>query len=189
MLRSQVTMTAVLVVGGLLGWLAATGPMGELRAQDLEPQPAPPKYKADPPPGILTPNKVDTKLLGTLEYFDGMPSKETVAKANDFLIVARGVEAFMSGMPAASLYAAIDGQQTAGSRPGDLLITETMMDARMLFLTPNTTTPYCILEIDVKKEPIVVEIPPGVLGPVQDAMFRYVTDFGLVGPDQGRGGK
>ena len=148
-----------------------------------------PKYSADVPKSIRTPDVVETKLLGQLSYFDGMPSQATVEKANDFIVVSRGVEAFMSGMPATSLYAAVDGLKSAGGQPGDLLITETMMDAKSLFLTPNTTTPYCMMEINVKDEPIVVEIPPGVLGPVQDAMFRYVTDFGIVGPDKGKGGK
>ena len=152
-------------------------------------QSASPKYKADVPKSILTPDKVDTKLLGSLEYFDGMPSKATVGKAYDFLDVSRGVEAFLSGMPAASVYAALEGFKEVGMKPGDLGIMEDLLDARSLFLTPNTTTVYGMMEIDVKDGPIVVVLPPGVLGPVGDAMFRYVSDLGLVGPDQGKGGK
>lgn len=34
-----------------------------------------------------------------------------------------------------------------------------------------------------------MEVPPGVLGPVDDAFFRRVTDVGVTGPDQGRGGR
>jgi len=148
-----------------------------------------PKYRADPPASILTPNKVETRLLGPLDFFDGMPSRATVEKAYDFLDVSRGVEAFLSGMPAASLYAALEGFKKAGMRPGDLGMTEELMDARSLFLTPNTTTIYSIAEIDVTDGPVVMVIPTGVLGPVQDAAFRYVSDVGLVGPDQGKGGK
>src|SRR5208337_2549809 len=33
------------------------------------------------------------------------------------------------------------------------------------------------------------EVPPGVLGPLDDAFFRFVTDIGNTGPDQGQGGK
>ena len=36
---------------------------------------------------------------------------------------------------------------------------------------------------------MVVEVPPGVLGPVDDAYFRWVTDIGVTGPDKGKGGK
>ena len=152
-------------------------------------QNASPKYKADVPKSVLTPDKVQTKLLGTLEYFDGMPSKATVAKSYDFLDLARGVEAFLSGMPAASVYAALEGFKEAGMKPGDIGIMEDLMDARSLFLTPNTTTVYNLMEVDIKDGPMVIEVPPGVLGPIDDAFFRWVIDIGVTGPDKGKGGK
>ena len=171
--------TAMLVMGLCIATTALTAVA----------QNASPTYKADVPKSILTPDKVETKLIGTLEFFDGMPSKGTVEKTYDFLDVSRGVEAFLSGMPATSVYAALEGMKAAGMKPGDLGMMEELLDARSLFLTPNTTTVYSMMEIDVKNGPIVVILPPGVLGPVNDAFFRYVSDFGLVGPDQGKGGK
>ena len=62
------------------------------------------------------------------------------------------------------------------------------MDARSLFLTANSTTIYVSM-CWTCKEPMVVEVPPGILGPVDDAYFRWVTDVGLTGPDKGNGGK
>jgi hypothetical protein len=53
----------------------------------------------------------------------------------------------------------------------------------------NTTTVYVYFCIDLKDGPIVVQVPPKVLGPADDAFFRWVIDVGLTGPDQGRGGK
>src|SRR3984885_5707941 len=154
-------------------------------AQD---QPAP-KYSAKVPSYITTPDTVQTRI-GTLKFFDGLPDQETVQKVYDNLDFARGVEAFLSGMPAASLYAACEGLSQAGvKRNGGIGITEDLMDARSLFLTPNSTTVYVLQCMDLKGGPIVVEVPPGVLGPVDDAFFRFVTDVGLTGPDQGKGGK
>jgi len=152
-------------------------------------QEASPKYKATVPDSIRTPNTVETKTLGNLQFFDGMPSADTVAKTYDFLDVARAAEAFLAGVPIASAYSVMEGFRQAGLRPGDLGIAEDLLDARSLFLTPNTTTVYAMLEFDVKDGPVVLEVPPGVLGPVQDAFFRYVVDFGPVGPDKGKGGK
>lgn len=149
----------------------------------------PPKYEAVVPASILTPDVVQTHLLGKLEFFDGMPSPDTVRKTYDFLDVSRGAEAFLSGIPAASVYGLQEGLKEAGMKPGDLGIFEELMDARSLFLTANSTTVYCMTEVDVKNGPIVVEVPAGVLGPVDDAYFRFVTDVGLTGPDQGKGGK
>ncbi len=36
---------------------------------------------------------------------------------------------------------------------------------------------------------MVLEVPPGVLGILNDAHWRWVNDLGLTGPDQGKGGK
>lgn len=148
-----------------------------------------PKYKANVPESVMTPDKVHTELLGDLEFFDGMPSKETVKKAYDFLDLSRGAEAFLNGIPAASVYAILEGIKDAGVNPGDLGMFEELMDARSLYLTANSTTVYCMTEVNVKDGPVVAEIPPGVLGPVDDAFFRFVTDIGNTGPDQGKGGK
>jgi len=148
-----------------------------------------PKYSADVPKSLLTPDTVETKLLGTLDFFDGMPSDSTVAKAYDFLDLSRGVDAFLNGMPATSIYAMLEGLKDAGIKPGDLGITESLLDARGLLLTAQSTTPYALAEIDLKNGPVVVEIPGPVLGTVDDAFFRFVSDVGLTGPDQGKGGK
>lgn len=149
----------------------------------------PPTYKADVPPSVETPDKVHTELLGDLEFFDGMPKPETVRKAYDFLDVSRGSEAFLNGIPAASVYALLEGLKGAGLRPGDLAIFEELADARTLLLTANSTTVYGMIELNLKDGPVVVEVPPDVLGPVDDAFFRFVTDIGRTGPDQGKGGK
>jgi hypothetical protein len=147
------------------------------------------KYAADVPEFLLTPDKVETELLGTLEFFDGMPSESTVQKTYDFLDLSRGVEAFLNGMPAASIYAFLEGLKDAGLKPGDLGITEDLLDARGLLLTAQSTTPYALAEIDLKNGPVVVEIPGPVLGALNDAFFLFVSDVGLTGPDEGKGGK
>ena len=148
-----------------------------------------PKYAADVPEFLLTPDKVETDLLGDLEFFDGMPSEATVEKTFDFLDLSRGVETFLNGMPAASMYAMLEGLKDAGLKPGDLGITEELADARNLLLTAQSTTPYAFVEVDLKNGPVVVEIPGPVLGALNDAFFRFVSDVGLSGPDQGKGGE
>lgn len=148
-----------------------------------------PKYAADVPPSITTPDVVKTEQLGDLNFFDGLPSDETTKKVYDYLDGARGVDAFLNGMPAASIQAFLQGMKDAGMNTYSVGITEGLADAKSLLLTPNTTTIYCVAEINVKDGPTVMEVPPGVLGPVDDAYFRFVTDIGLTGPDQGKGGK
>ncbi len=170
-------------LGAALGLVlaATTNTWGQQQATE-------PKYKANVPDPIRTPDTVETKTLGTLRFFDGMPSPDTATKIYDYLDVARASEAFLAGIPATSAYSVMEGFRQVGMRPGDLGLSEDLLDARSLFLTPNTTTVYGMLEFDVKDGPVVLKVPPGVLGPLQDAWFRFVVDLGPLGPDQGKGG-
>jgi len=150
---------------------------------------AEPKYSADVPESVTTPDKVETERLGTLEFFDGMPKPETVRKVYDNLDLTRGIAAFLDGIPITSMYAMLHGMREAGIAPGEVGMTETLLDARSLLLTPNTTTIYILAQIDLSDGPVVMNAPPQMLGFVNDAAFRYVIDVGQAGPDKGKGGK
>jgi hypothetical protein len=147
-----------------------------------------PKFKADIPASILTPDSVKTRL-GTLRFIDGAPDDATAKLVYDNLDFMRGVDAFLNGIPAASIYGICNGYRNAGMGPQSVGIFENLMDARSLFLTANSTTVYVSRCYDLEKGPIVVEVPAGVLGPMDDAYFRFINDFGVTGPDKGKGGK
>ena len=149
-----------------------------------------PTYKADVPENITTPNSIQTKYLGELKFIDGFPTDETVAKTYDYLDTARAVELFLNTIPVTSMYAMLNGHAEIGFKANHTVgITENLMNARSLWLTAQTTTPYVHVEIDVKTGPVVVEIGTPVLGLIDDAFVRYVGDVGLGGPDKGKGGK
>ena len=147
------------------------------------------KYAAKVPPSVTTPDTVQTRI-GTLKFIDGLPDADTVKKVYDNLDFVRGVEAFLLGMPAANVQGLRRGFIEGGFPPNEGFgISEGLADARSLFLTPNTVVVYTWGIIDVKDGPMVLQVPPGVLGILDDAHFRFVTDLGLTGPDQGKGGK
>ena len=139
---------------------------------------------------IITPSEVQSDRLGTISYFDGYPSEETVEKVYDNLDFNRGIEAFLNGIPAASMQALIEGFKGAGvDAIGKIGIFEDLMDSKSLFLTANTESVYTISHIDLKNGPVVIVSPPNTLGMINDMFFRYVTDMGNAGPDRGQGGK
>ncbi|MDH3901915.1 MAG: DUF1254 domain-containing protein, partial [Xanthomonadales bacterium] len=148
-----------------------------------------PEFAADIPDNVLTPDVVNTQTLGKLEFFDGMPSEETVNKAFENLDLIRATTAFLDGMKIASLRGMFQGYEDAGAKPNEIVITETLMDARSIWLTPNTTTIYIGSNVDVSSGPMVIEIPPGILGLLDDAAFDFVANIGVLGPDEGKGGK
>ncbi len=142
------------------------------------------------PESIMTPNVVETSI-GTLNFYDGLPSKATSDKVFDYLDTARGMEAFLSTIPMASIEAMRLANVEMGVTSSNyIMIFDDLMDSAPLFLTGNTDTVYASGILDLKKDgPTVVEIPPGSgPGTVNDAFFRFVTDMGSVGPDRGKGG-
>jgi hypothetical protein len=88
------------------------------------------------PPQITTPDLVETRL-GTLKFFDGFPDEPTVEKVMDNLDFSRGVQAFLSAMPGASLVGIRAGFRRLGATNGTILIFENLLDSKSLFLTGN----------------------------------------------------
>jgi hypothetical protein len=147
-----------------------------------------PKMATDIPTSITTPDVVETRL-GALRFFDGLPDEETVEKVYDNLDFQRAVQAFLTALPAASLSATRTGIRTFGPDNQTMLITESLMDARTLILTANTETVYTLGWLDTHGGPLVLEVPPHMLGFIDDFWERYVGDVGNAGPDKGKGGK
>jgi hypothetical protein len=143
---------------------------------------------AQTPASITTPDSVETSL-GTLQFKDGAPSKETVAKVYDNLDFMHATEAFVNAFQGASTSAIWKGFNAAGIPNNSILIFSQLMDSKSLFLTANADTIYFWSVLDVTKGPIVVETPPLSLGVIDDMWFRWVSDIGLPSPDRGAGGK
>jgi hypothetical protein len=150
----------------------------------------PPKMKmtTEIPEGIATPDRVETRL-GTFTLRDGIPDKATVEKMYDHLDFQNGVQAFMNGIQIASMSAIRRGIVDFGPPNTTALIFEDLMDSKALFLTANTTSVYNVAWLQLGDEPMVIETPPDVLGIIDDHWFKYVTDFGRLGPDKNKGGK
>jgi hypothetical protein len=142
------------------------------------------------PESIHTPNKVETSI-GTLKFIDGAPLPKTAETVYDYLDTMRGVDAFLKGMPGASVQALMDGPKSIGANASNqVLIFDELMDSKPTFLTGNTSTLYVVPTLDLKIDgPTVLEVPRGMLGAFNDAWFRYLQDVGPLGPDKGKGGK
>ncbi|MBB3394954.1 MULTISPECIES: DUF1254 domain-containing protein [unclassified Rhizobium] len=143
---------------------------------------------AEVPPAITTPDKVETRI-GTLDFKDGMPSKETIAKVYDNLDFTHAFEAFVNTLQGVSIHALHKGFLSAGVKDNEVLVFSELMDAKSLFLTANADTVYYMGMLDLTKGPMVLEVPPKALGAIDDYWFRWVIDIGLPGADRGEGGK
>ena len=147
-----------------------------------------PRMTTEIPAGIASPDKVQTRL-GTLSFFDGFPDEATVGKVYDNLDFQRAVQAYLLALAPVNMAGLREGLLGVGPANVTVPTFEANMNARSIFLTANATTPYTWIWIDLHAGPLVVEVPPRTLGMIDDFWFRYVTDIGIVGPDQGKGGK
>jgi len=89
------------------------------------------KMTTEIPPEITTPDSVETRL-GTLKFFDGFPDDATGEKLYDNLDFSRGVEAFLTAMAGASVYAVREGMRSQGADNQTVLIFEMMLNASHL---------------------------------------------------------
>ena len=171
-----------LACGVLIGW--AVG-------QAQPPKSAEPvayKYTTETPPGIASPDKVETRF-GALNFFDGFPDKPSVEKLYDNLDFQRAVQAYLLAIPAVSQAANRNAICELGPADTTVPIFEQLMDSRSIFLTANDNTVYSWTWLDLHDGPLVVEVPPKVLGAINDMWYRWVIDVGITGPDKGEGGK
>jgi hypothetical protein len=142
---------------------------------------------------ISTPDRVESRL-GPLEFRDGAPSAATAELLYDHLDFVHAVEAFINGFPGASLAAMRRGFLDIGVEDNSVLLFSELMDSASLFLTANCDTVYFFSFLDLAAGPMVLDIPPlgppsGILGTIDDMWFRWVTDFGVPGPDRAEGGR
>ena len=142
---------------------------------------------------ISTPDRVESRL-GTLEFRDGAPTKATAELLYDHLDFVHGMEAFINAFPGASVAAIRQGFLSIGVEDNSVLLFSELMDSASLFLTGNCDTVYFLSFVDLTDGPMVIDVPPlgppsGILGTIDDMWFRWVTDFGLPGPDRAQGGR
>ena len=139
---------------------------------------------------ISIPDKVETSI-GTLEFFDGVPTDATVATVYDNLDRMRGMQVFLDNIGAVSMYNVRKGLDDAGAEGANrIAVFEGLLDSETVMVTANTSTLYAFTYTDLAKDgPTVIEVPPMMLGFLDDGWQRFIGNMGVTGPDEGKGGK
>ena len=132
--------------------------------------------------------------IDELEYEGGYPTVETIQKLYDQLDLQRAAQAYLDFMPAASMQAFLDAhpRDFGVSETGGMAVYVESGEGKVeaIHLTCNTESIYASLSLDLKQTgPAVLDVPPMVLGIIDDGFMRFVADLGNAGPDQGQGGK
>jgi hypothetical protein len=132
--------------------------------------------------------------LDEFKYIGGYPTAETIRKLYDQLDLQRAVQAYLDFMPAMSMQAFLDAhtREYGVSETGGMLVyvEPGAGKSEAVGLTYNTESIYASLCLDLKQTgPAVIDVPPMVLGIIDDGFMRFVADLGNAGLDRGQGGK
>jgi hypothetical protein len=134
---------------------------------------------------------------GTLPL-GGQPPSGATASVKDFdyqIKYQRAFEAVLWNMPAVAIYSfrrtAVDN---LGARDNDIITYSATATPKLEAITANSTTPYISAFTDLRKGPVVLEVPAAsaegsVYGQVVDAWQFTIADVGPSGLDKGNGGK
>ena len=146
------------------------------------------KYETPIAPGIAVPDKIESSI-GILNLRYGYPDTDTVKKIYDNLDRSRALQAYLMAIPVVNQAGMRDSLRQFGPDNQTDVIWEDLVDARTVELTANDNTIYNFIWLDTKQGPLVLEIPPEVLGGINDFWYRWVADVGITGEDRGKGGK
>ena len=112
----------------------------------------------------------------------------------DRAIERRAVEAAIWGMPAVSMVGFRKSLAGIGADFNQVVYFTQPPEARHEFLTANNQTPYVMTVLDLRRGPVVVEVPPAsskvaLFGSAIDSWQVPLVDLGPSGDDAGKGGK
>ena len=136
---------------------------------------------------------ISCTLIGLLMVGTG-PVAAQEQTIHDRMFHSRAVETVVWAMPLLNFKGFRDGHASVGVGYNDIAYHSKVQDWRFQTATPNNTTPYVNFYWNIKKGPMVVEIPPsadgvGIFGTLMDAWQRPIDDVGAAGRDRGRGAK
>jgi hypothetical protein len=139
-------------------------------------------------PGVAIPDTLDTSI-GTLHLRDGVPSADSIETIYDNLDRSRALQAYLLGIPIVNQASMRASLKEFGPVNQTDVIWEDLVDSKIVELTANDNTVYSFIWLDTHDGPLVVEVPPKVLGLIDDFWYKWVADVGITGPDKGEGGK
>ncbi|KQU93592.1 hypothetical protein ASD00_23170 [Ensifer sp. Root31] len=145
----------------------------------------------------------DARDLARAPYTKGYLSPDSVTALQKELIFQRAVQTYLWALPALNMYGMKEGSEAKFGKGYNVLpIFKKRLDAKTLITTPNSDVIYGLGYLDLKQDgPMVIEVPPGLQGILDDFFQRpipsegeiggrkWAGDVGLPGPDQGKGGK
>ncbi|WP_457676586.1 DUF1254 domain-containing protein [Thiolapillus sp.] len=131
------------------------------------------------------------------EPLGGKPPADMKPSMEDYdyqIKYMRAFETALWAMPAVSIHGFKRATEAVGGEANTILAWSKVATAKAELLTANNNTPYILAMTNLRKGPVVVEIPPrsdkaSLYGQIVDHWQYAIADVGPVGLDKGKGGK
>ena len=102
--------------------------------------------------------------MGNLSTQFGYVTSETAKKLNDELFFQTAVQVYLLALPAVGGAGIFNGIDKVGYNDTDILYWSEPMTSDFEMLTPNTSTMYLFIPVDLQAGPIVFKAPPAFKG-------------------------
>lgn len=127
--------------------------------------------------------------VGNIEFENDYPTEETAEKLREELKFQAAVQTYLWSFPLANVMSLRDGHRKVGITNTMIPIFENLLTPNTVVPTGNQTTVYAYNITTLGDQPMVIVVPPDVVGFVADAWQRPQGDLGRPGEDRGKGGK
>ena len=132
---------------------------------------------------------VETEI-GALEYVGGYPTASAAQRVYDELDYQRAVQSYLWALPMASYGAMADAHYELGAGDHAVIVADNSAEPQQLVLTANQDTIYMSGAFDLSKGPMVMHVPEGLLGTMNNIWQQPLVDVGgPFSPEQNRGGR
>ena len=123
-----------------------------------------------------------TTKLADLPFKDGYIPKGNVPTLLDELFFQRAVQSYLWALPALNMYGMKEGSEKVfGNGYNVLPIFKHRLNAKTLITTPNSDVIYALGYLDLKEDgPMVIEVPPGLQGILDDFWQRPICSVGEI---------
>ena len=129
-------------------------------------------------------------IVANSEYIGGYPTKETAQRLYDELDFQRAVEVYLWALPMASYGAMADAKYKLGAGDHAVIVVDEAAESQQLVLTANQDTIYMSGALDLSKGPMVIDVPAGLLGTMNNIWQQPLVDIGgPFSPEQNKGGR
>jgi hypothetical protein len=131
---------------------------------------------------------IETRI-GSLTLDADYPTAATQKTLEDELFYQRAVQVYLLSLPAIAGAGIFDEFDEVGALSGDIVYWSDFMTSENVVATANRSVLYSLSFLDLSEGPVVIDVPGGLYGAVNNLYQQPVTDIGASGPDKGDGGK